>query len=184
MSQQETSGRLRSRLAVPARPRSRAWVWYFVALLAMGAAAVTLPIVYNLSIQLRPEQATAARERWKANGPRDYDLQYQEKITESGVQTESNWFVEVRDGQVKAVTRDGQPLPASDYPNLTVDGQLTVIEKGLQLDLAESQRRNYSTADFDPRDGHPTHYVRRVRGSGDRLEWNINLFKPGEGEGR
>src|SRR5258708_6493347 len=99
MPQHLDSGRLRSRLAVAARPRSRAWIWFFVALAAMGAAAVTLPVVYNLSIQLRPEELAAARECWKANGPRDYDLQYQEKITASGVQTESNWFVEVRDGK-------------------------------------------------------------------------------------
>jgi hypothetical protein len=166
------------------RPRSRAWVWFFVALGVMGAAAVTLPIVYNLSIQLRPEELTAARERWKENGRPDYDLQYQEKITEDKVQSESNWFVEVRDGKVTTATCDGRELSAADYPNLTVEGQFTVIENGLQLDLAEGLRRNYATAAFDLRDGHPTHYVRRVRGSGDRLEWNVNLFKPGEGKGR
>ncbi len=43
------------------RPRSRAWIWFFVVLIAMSAAAVALPIVYNLSIQLRPEELTAAR---------------------------------------------------------------------------------------------------------------------------
>jgi hypothetical protein len=182
MSEHETSGRLRSRLASAARPR--AWVWFFVALAVMSAAAVILPIVYNVSIQLRPEQLAAARERWKANGPRDYDLQYQEKITENGVQTESNWLVQVRDGKATAVTCDGRELPAAEYPNLTVEGQFAEIERGLQLDLAEGARRNYATAAFDLRDGHPTHYVRRVHGSGDRLEWNVNLFKPGEGEGR
>ena len=61
-----------------------------------------------------------------------------------------------------------------------MEGPFAVIEKGLQLDLAEGVRRNFSTAAFDLRDGHPTHYVRRVRGSGDRLEWNVNLRKPGE----
>ena len=92
--------------------------------------------------------------------------------------------MEVRDGRPTAVTRDGRKLPAADYPNLTVEGQFAEIERGLQLDQAEAVRRNYATAAFDLRDGHPTHYVRRVRGSGDRLEWNVNLFKPGEGEGR
>ena len=63
-----------------------------------------------------------------------------------------------------------------------MDGQFDVIEKGLQLDLAEGMRRNYATAAFDLGDGHPTHYVRRVRGSGDRLEWNVNLTTPTEGD--
>ena len=90
----------------------------------------------------------------------------------------------MRDGRATAVTCDGEALPAADYPNLTVEGQFAEIEKGLQLDLAEAARSNYATAAFDLGDGHPTHYVRRVRGSGDRLEWNVNLFKPGEGAGR
>jgi hypothetical protein len=176
MSQQETSGRLHSRLA--ARPR--AWVWFFVILAALGATAVTLPLVYNLSIQLKSEELAAARERWKANGPRDYDLQFQEKITQNGEQTESNWSVEVRDGRPTAVTRDGQALPAAEYPNLTVEGQFAEIERGLQLDVAEGARRNFATAAFDLRDGHVVHYVRRVRGSGERLEWNVNLFRVDE----
>jgi hypothetical protein len=65
---------------------------------------------------------------------------------------------------------------------LTVEGQFAEIEKGLQLDLAAGARKNYATAAFDLGDGHPTHYVRRVRGTGDRLEWNVNLRKPGEDE--
>ena len=163
------------------RPRPRAWVWFFVVLAGMSAAAVALPLVYNLSIQLRPEELAAARGRWRANGPRDYDLQYQEKITENGEQTESNWSVEIRGGRVTAATCDGRALRAGDYPNLTVEGEFAEIERGLQLDLAQGARRNYATAAFDLHDGHPVHYVRRVRGSGDRLEWNVNLFKPGEG---
>ena len=123
------------------RPQSRTWVWFFVVLAVLGAAAVTLNLVYNLSIQLRPEELAAARPAGRRNGPRNYDLQYQEKITENGVETESSWFVEVRDGKATAVTRDGRELPASDYPNCTVEGQLAVIEQGMQLDQAEAARR-------------------------------------------
>ena len=90
----------------------------------------------------------------------------------------------MRDGRVTAVTCDGDALPAAEYPNLTVDGQFAEIEQGLQLDLAAGARKNYATAAFDLGDGHPTHYVRRVRGTGDRLEWNFNLRKAGEDERR
>ena len=150
----------------------------------MAVAAVTLPIVYNLSIQLRPEELSAAEARWKATGLRDYDLQYQEKITRNGEQGETEWDVQVRDGKATAVTCNGESLPAAEYPNLTVDGQFAEIEKGLQLDLAAGARKNYATAAFDLGDGHPTHYVRRVRGTGDRLEWNVNLRKAGGEERR
>lgn len=162
------------------KPVSRRWVWYFVLLAVMGATAVILPIVYNLSLQLRPEELTAARQRWKAHGPRDYDLQFQEKTTEHGESGESEWYVKVRDGQVASATCDGEALPAGECPNGTVDRQFDLIEKGLQLDLAEGVRRNYATAAFDLFDGHPTHYVRRVRGSGERFELNVNLKKPTE----
>jgi hypothetical protein len=167
-------------LSTDARQVSRRWVWYFILLAVMSATAIVLPIVYNLSLQLRPEELASARQRWKANGPRDYDLQFQEKITEHGESSDSEWVVKVRDGKVTVVTCDSETLPAADYPDLTVDGQFAVIEKGLQLDLATGVRRNYATAAFDLGDGHPTHYVRRVRGSGDRLEWNVNLKKPAE----
>ena len=167
----------------PAQARSRAWVWFFVFLTAMATAAVTLPIVYNLSIQLRPEELAAARARWKASGSLNYDLQYQEKITQNG-DSDAEWTVKVRDGKVTAVACNGESLAAADYANLTVEGQFTEIEKGLQLDLAAGARKNYATAAFDLGDGHPTHYVRRVRGTGDRLEWNVNLRRPGEEEKR
>src|SRR5665213_241627 len=160
----------------PVRPVSRRWVWYFLVLAVMSSTAIILPIIYNLSLQLRPDELAAASQRWKANGPRDYDLQFQEKITEHGESSDSEWVVKVRDGKVTAVTCDGDTLPAAEYPDLTVDGQFAAIEKGLQLDLAEGVRRNYATAAFDLHDGHPTHYVRRVRGSGDRLEWNCLLY--------
>jgi hypothetical protein len=166
----------------PVRSASRRWVWFFLVLAVMSATAIILPIIYNLSLQLRPGELAAARQRWKANGPRDYDLQFQEKITEHGESSASEWYVKVRDGKVTAVTCDGETLPAAEYPDLTVDGQFAVIEKSLQLDLAEGARRNYATAAFDLHDGHPTHYVRRVRGSGDRLEWNVNLKKPAEAD--
>ena len=51
----------------------------------------------------------------------------------------------------------GGPAPSrpqeAEAPDLTVDGQFAVIEKGLQLDLAEGVRRNYATAAFDLHDG-------------------------------
>ena len=36
-------------------------------------------------------------------------------------------------------------------------------------------RRSFATAQFDPKDGHPYHYVHRVAGSKERVEWNMKL---------
>src|SRR5262245_49428765 len=58
---------------MPARRFPR-WVLYFVALAVLGALAVTIPWVYNRSQQLTYDQVHAARQRWRGQGIRDYDL--------------------------------------------------------------------------------------------------------------
>jgi hypothetical protein len=57
-----------------------------------------------------------------------------------------------------------------------VEALFRQMESLLAGDTAEG-RRNYATADFDPVDGHPTHYVHRVRGTSRRLEWNVQLTR-------
>jgi hypothetical protein len=184
----------------PARPaarRGRRWVWFFLYLAAAGAVAVVVPLAYNLSLQLTPAQLAAARARWRAEGPRDYDLQYKEKVAHGGEEEESEWVVRVRGGKVVAVTRDGEPLlpdpsaglaagpaaaalPAGAYQGLSVDGKFARMEADLARDAAEG-RHSYSTAVFDARDGHPLRYVRRDRAAGERLEWDLMLKPPGDG---
>ena len=165
------------------RPRSRAWIWFFVVLIAMSAAAVALPIVYNLSIQLRPEELTAARA---LEGERPARLRsairgkdHAERRAD-GIDLAGGGARRPTDGgdaRRPEAARRGLPEP---------DGGRTVCgdRKGFTIGPGGGRARNYATAAFDLRDGHPTHYVRRVRGSGDRLAWNVNLFKPGEGAGR
>jgi hypothetical protein len=43
---------------------------------------------------------------------------------------------------------------------------------------AETGGKDFATASFDARDGHPVHYIHRVRRSSQRLEWNIRLVRP------
>jgi hypothetical protein len=185
----------------PARPaarRGRRWVWFFLYLAAAGAVAVTVPLVYNLTLQLTPAQLAAARARWQAEGPRDYDLQYKQMLTRGGEAEESEWVVRVRGGKVVAVTCDGEPLlpdpaaglaagpavaalPAGAYQGLDVEGKFARMEADLARDAAEG-RRSYTTAVFDARDGHPLRYVRRVRAAGERLEWELMLKPPAAGD--
>ena len=40
------------------------------------------------------------------------------------------------------------------------------------------KKKEYATATFDARDGHPTHYVFRKQRSSERLEWDIRLTRP------
>jgi hypothetical protein len=160
--------------------RSRRWVLYFLVLAALGAVAVTVPIVYNRSIQLTPEQVREAKARWEANGPADYDLHFQERVGGGPVDT---YRVEVRGGrvvEVRAVEPGGQVVELEDLAPeeaqaYSVPGLFRQIERDLEEDLRDGERRNFATASFDKQTGHPTRYVRRVRGSKERLEWRVRL---------
>jgi hypothetical protein len=176
------------------RPRNRNWIWFFVVLVVLGSCAVVIPIVYNLMVQLKPGELAAARQRWSAAGPADYDLDYQEKHTQAGVIDETVYRVVVRDRRVVAVVSDGSltllagPVRAAigSWPAALpgpsgardIDGMFDAIEYQQRHD-AGSSRRPYATASFDRKDGHPTRYVHRVRSTGERLEWTVKLVRVG-----
>ena len=162
-------------------PRSRRWAWYFAVLLVLGVVAVIVPLVYNLMAQLTPEKLEAARTLWKENGPADYELLYQERIGAGPVET---FRVEVRGGKVSVWWRKGgkeknlEELTPSQRQAYTVPGLFERMEHFLEEDRAAS-RRNYVTAAFDAKDGHPLRYVRRVSGTQERLEWVVEMLQPG-----
>jgi hypothetical protein len=183
-----------------AEPRNRDWIWFFAILTVLGTAAVLIPLVYNLSLQLTPDQVTQARERWRAVGPADYELDYQERHTHAGTTDETAYRVVVHDRQVVAVACDGElTMLAGTAPALAVgpwpwvlpgpfgardiDGMFDHIESQLRQDLSLSHRP-YATASFDPQDGHPTRYVRRIRGGAERLEWTVKLQREGSADKR
>jgi hypothetical protein len=184
----------RGEAARPAtRPRNRRWIWFFVVLTALGTAAVVIPLVYNLGLQLTPQQVEQARERWRASGLVNYDLDYQERHTRNGETDETAYRVLVRDGRVTAVFCDGEltlvsgvaaALALGPWPSTLagrcgaqdIDGMFDHIDSQLRQDLNLS-RRPYATAAFDKNDGHPTRYVRRIRGGAERLEWTAKLVR-------
>jgi hypothetical protein len=167
----------------PPSPRVPPWVPFFAALAVLGAAAVTIPIVYNLGRLLRPEQVAEARRRWREHGPRDYDLKLRVHTTRGGGQDEDEYFVAVRGGRVAFAGSNDEALYVD--PALAAfagAGVLTLPPEDLSRygvealfdQMAGALRpggRDYATADFDSGDGHPTHYVHRVRGTRERVEW-------------
>ncbi|MGH7172882.1 MAG: hypothetical protein ACRELF_12870 [Gemmataceae bacterium] len=173
--------------------RSRRWIGFFVVLAVLSAGAIVVNLVYNLSIQLRPEQLADARRRWQENGPDNYDLEYLVEIKQkSDVEPEkSQYLVKVRDGRVVFVADTGEVLyldpslalvagsevlaVSSENPGqYGVPALLDQIAEGLRQDEMTG-RRNFATAQFDPMDGHPTYYRRSVRGRKDRVEWFVKF---------
>ncbi|HTU92594.1 MAG TPA: hypothetical protein VMF69_21110 [Gemmataceae bacterium] len=175
------------------RPRSS--FWYFFALALFSAAAITIPLVYNLSIQLRPEELAEARRRWQENAPDNYDLKWLVEI-KRGVETEAEkneYLVKVRRGRVVLVMETTEvlyihpslaivagpgvlALSAADAGHYGVPALFDEIEAALHRDEAAG-RKNYMQAQFDPNDGHPFHYIHTMRGTKERVEWNIKMTR-------
>jgi hypothetical protein len=177
----------------PHSRRSRRWIGFFIVLAMLAAVAIIVPLVYNLSIQLRPEQLVEARRRWQESGVPNYDLEYLVRTKHSGQEEESAYLVQVRSGQVVLVVCNsavvyldpslalvaglGAPALSPENPRrFGVPALFDEIEAALRADES-SGRRNFATAQFDPTDGHPFHYVHRTRGTKERVEWNIR-FSP------
>lgn len=170
--------------------RSRLWIGFFVVLTGLAVIAIVVPLVYNLSIQLRPEQLAAARQRWRDHENLDYDLEYLVKITSAGRTEERAYLVHVRGGRTVLVVENGEvayldpslagvaglgvlALSFDDSRQYGVPALFDAIETALHQD-ALSGGRSFATAQFDPQDGHPFHYVHRVRGK-ERIEWNLKM---------
>ena len=158
--------------------RPRRWVWFFSLLALLGAGAVVAPWLYNLHMQLKPEQLAAARQRWQENGPADYNLELHQKEDEGA---EEVCLVKVRGGRVAGVVVDGKGLTPSEFATRagwqppTVPDLLDRIEDELEEDLSGGKRRNYATARFDERTGCPLRYVRVDRAK-HRLAWTVKLL--------
>ncbi len=175
----------------PPRRRSRAWVGFFVLLVILAGIAVTMPIVYNLGQQLRPEQLEAARQRWSKNGPLDYDLTF--SITYDRDPIAQRHMVAVRGGKVVFASCEGEilslsrplraaaGLPAGSLGQ-DVGQDVPAVFDHIERTLKEEDsaaRRNFLVAVFDPKNGHPRRFIRRVRGSSTREEWNLRLWPAG-----
>jgi hypothetical protein len=171
---------------MPPPQQSYSWVWYFVVLGVLTVAACTILVWYNLRQQLKKEDLLAARAQWQQNRPSDYDLTYTKRGSASGI-----FFVKVRNGKVVDVTLDGReitqndkPLDPSRYPRYDMTALMDDIETFLEEDAEPGRPRTYSVATFDPTDGHLIRYVRRVMGTSERIEINVQLKKLGQPEAR
>ena len=174
------------------RRRSRRWIGFFVVLAVLAIVAVLVPLLYNLSLQLRPEQLAEARQRWRANAPAAYDLEYLSQIRRGGQEERSHYRTMVRIGRVVAVVdldrgevvyldpslavvagTAATALSSDDPSRYDMPALFDEIEAALRQS-ATAERRIYIKADFD-KDGHLSHYVHYDPHTKDRIEWFVIL---------
>jgi Family of unknown function (DUF6174) len=172
--------------------KRESWLWFFVPLLALTAAGIVIPIVYNLRLQLKPEQLAQARERWRQSGTQDYDLDYSARYDAEPEADEV--FVKVRGGKVVRVVKNDQmlcfgdtaglalgltvlALPSADLSSQTVEGFFDQMESWMRHDAETIGHRNYATATFHATDGHPIRFVHRDSRTKERLEYQLKLTR-------
>ena len=159
---------------------SRRWVWFFAVLAIFGVLWLAGLYFFSRKHQLTQQRLDEARALWQKKRPRNYDLTYTEKGGTLG-----KFFVEVRDGQVKAVTLDGRgitqddkPLDPHSYPRYDISGRFNDVEDFLKRDAEPGRPRVIALAQFDAEDGHLLHYTRKVPGTGEFIELTDIVLTP------
>lgn len=155
--------------------------------IALGLALVLVAILaYSIFTSDRVPRLSeadyeAAVARWEAHGPANYNLDLELAGNRPG-----KIHVEVRDGQVEHMTRDGvEPKQKRTWDYWSVPGQLDTI--GEELEMARSPAASFDSpqatgmvmwAEFDPKYGYPARYDRVVLGTDFEIHWKVTRFEP------
>jgi hypothetical protein len=122
----------------------------------------------------------SAQRRWQEHGPASYELDLEIKGARPGVV-----HVEVRDGEVTTMTRDGrEPSQPRTWHVWSVPGQFETIERELELAAdpeyemqAAAGTELWLRAEFDPKYGYPRQFHRIVFGGGPEVYWRVTKFQ-------
>jgi hypothetical protein len=156
-----------------------------IGLLAFCAALVVVAVLLQVFVARRTPELTAARleaaqQLWSAQGPGSYDMDIEIRGAQPG-----HVHLEVRDGSVTAMTRDGRSPPQRTWNVWTVPGQFETLER--ELDLAEDPQHEMGASagtelrlqcEFDPKFGFPRRYHRFTKGNAPEVFWHVTAFEP------
>lgn len=164
------------------KSRSRRWLWFFVVVGVVSAAAVTLLALYirnqlGPANQLTLDQLRAARKVWDEKGPKDYQMLY--KVRRGGDSNVDTFYVEVRGGQVISVLFNSTEHQKPDqYLHHSMPALFNFIERFLKLDAQPNSPQSYRRGYFDSDDGHLLKFERQVIGGPERVQIWVETFKP------
>ena len=164
------------------------FVWFAV---LGGLAGVVISLValrianHDPTPELTPKLFDAARQRWKAAGPSDYDIE----VRVEGPQA-ATYRVEVRDGQAKAAWRNGKPLTSvRTFGTWSVPGMFSTMSRDVETIERQAEGRADPAipklilrAEFDPKYSFPQRYSRIEWGSrkgstATTATWEVVEFK-------
>jgi hypothetical protein len=164
-------------------PRRSPLVW--IALAALAAAVGTAVALQLFVVQripdLTPDALDAAEARWDKRGPASYDIDFEIRGAQPG-----EVHVEVRDGEVTTMTRNGvTPKQPRTWIYWSVPGRFEEIAR--EMELAEDPEHEMNAAsgtrillrcEFDPDLGYPRTFHRMIFGGGPEVYWHVTNFQP------
>lgn len=158
-------------------------VWLATAFVGVivGIAVLLQTFVARRLPDLTPESLEAAEARWDERGPANYNMDFEISGAQPGVV-----HVEVRNGEVVAMSRDGiTPRQPRTWVYWSVPGRFDEIARELELAEDPEHEMNAATGtrvllrcDFDPEFGYPRAFHRMIFGGGPEVYWRVTSFTP------
>jgi hypothetical protein len=167
--------------------RTRGWIWFFVILAVLAAAAVTINLLYSARQRLTMDQLRAAEDLWDRAGPKDYDLVIDKTIgsaTPDAPKTRDRITMEVRGGKGRAGTINGQPLDERLLSQYDMGGWLSFVEEFVRQSEKPGAPRTFLSADFDPQTGALRRFRRSVRTTREWVDVTFQLTPANPPAGR
>ncbi|MEX0936696.1 MAG: DUF6174 domain-containing protein [Pirellulales bacterium] len=120
-----------------------------------------------------------AIDRWREHGPESYTMEI-----ELGGMRPGTVHLEVRDGEVTAMQRDGYTPERRVWETWSVPGMFDTIDRELQIAEAPAEEAQFPPgtqfelrAEFDARLGYPRRFRRMVLGEGTEVSWQVTRFR-------
>jgi hypothetical protein len=160
--------------------RNHNWIWFFAALVVLGAAAISVNWTYNARRQLTMEELLRNEELWDKNGPPDYDLVI-DKTYQSTAGDEprtSRIEVQVRNKKVISVKDQNGELAPRLWHEYDMPHWFDFVERFLTIDTKPDVPRTFRIADFDAKTGQLLRFTRSVSTTHERQELIFRLTPP------
>jgi hypothetical protein len=148
-------------------------------LFLVGGAIVLQLFVARRIPELTAATFESATQRWDQNGPASYRMHIKIEGNQPGTVE-----IEVRDGEVTAMTRDGRAPPQRrTWDAWTVPGQFEMIEREVEMAAdpegemhASRGTRLWLRCEFDQHLGYPRRFHRAALGGGTEVYWEVTSF--------
>ncbi|HKD35581.1 MAG TPA: DUF6174 domain-containing protein [Pirellulales bacterium] len=129
---------------------------------------------------MRPGDLKAAEQRWRLHGPASYKMDL-----EGTFEIKGQMHVEVRNGEVTAMSLDRRPSPPRLWNLWSVSGLFDFIETDLKRNEEAAHHEGgavpepvFQQAEFDSDNGLPRAYQRTELVTGQSGGWRIVKFDP------